>query len=68
MQKAPVAKLNQMTPLSDQSSRSSIHIETNVKTTRIVPRKTSSRAKTLNVSMGYKRFAVVALFVLGRLR
>jgi hypothetical protein len=45
-----VAKLKQMMPLSDQSSRSSIHIETNVKTTRIVPRKTSSKAETLNIS------------------
>ena len=68
MQKAPVAKLNQMTPLSDQSSRSSIHIETNVKTTRIVPRKTSSRAETLNISMGCTRVMSSDLFVPGRRR
>lgn len=59
------AKLNQMTPLSGQPSRFSFRIETNDRTTQVIPRYViRKRLKALNANSGC---TCAALFGLGRL-
>ena len=52
-QEPAIAMVNQMMPLSGQPNRFSFHMESNDKTTQVIPRNTiSHRLKAISVSSG----------------